>query len=246
MTRSGDNNALQVIFSFFLGLMVLAFIGIAVNTFYPSPNSTYEDQLQTLYRRQERYNTKAGGSLNATEQAQYDRVQTRIDSLQKRQRAQQQIWARNTSIVVILFATAVMAISLIRSEQLRVVSNGLLLGGLFTMVYGAGWVIFSGESVARFFVISFAFVVTLALGYIKFAREREVREVPPQLAMEYGGVSSVGGDAWAQVSARLERLEARTAAAAAALGAERSTTPSTADEPFSSTPDAHEPLRPEQ
>ena len=29
--------ALQTIFSFFLGLMVVAFIGVGVNTFYPSP-----------------------------------------------------------------------------------------------------------------------------------------------------------------------------------------------------------------
>ena len=29
--------ALQTIFSFFLGLIVLAFVGVGVNTFYPSP-----------------------------------------------------------------------------------------------------------------------------------------------------------------------------------------------------------------
>ncbi len=32
--------ALQTIFSFFLGLMVLAFVGVGVNTFYPQPAET--------------------------------------------------------------------------------------------------------------------------------------------------------------------------------------------------------------
>lgn len=31
-----------------------------------------------------------------------------------------------------------MAISLVRADQLPVISNGLLLGGVFTMLYGVG------------------------------------------------------------------------------------------------------------
>ncbi len=31
------NNVLQIIFAFFLGLVVVAFVGIGVNTFYPEP-----------------------------------------------------------------------------------------------------------------------------------------------------------------------------------------------------------------
>ncbi len=85
---------------------------------------------------------------------------------------QMKTWARNTSIILVLFATFVMVISLVLSEQLRVISNGLLLGGLFTMLYGVGWVIFSGNSTARFVVILFALVVTLGLGYVKFVRQR--------------------------------------------------------------------------
>ena len=46
--------ALQTIFSFFLGLMVLAFIGVGVNTFYPSPAEQHEQQLQELQRQRDR------------------------------------------------------------------------------------------------------------------------------------------------------------------------------------------------
>ncbi len=229
MARSKDNAALQVIFSFFLGLMVLAFIVVGVITFYPAPSQKYEDQMQKLSRQQERYNMKQLTSLTPAEQAEMRRIQDKMDALNRKQQAEQEVWARNTSIILILFATAVMAVSLIRSEQLRVLSNGLLMGGLFTMVAGVVWVLFAGESVARFIVILFAFVATLALGYVKFVREREEKVMPAgaAVAAAAAGAYPVGAaDAGylAEVTARLDRLEARTAAAAAALGAERGAT----------------------
>ena len=53
MTSDRQRYALQVIFSFFLGLMVTAFIGVGVNTFFPPPETDYQRQLDDLYREQE-------------------------------------------------------------------------------------------------------------------------------------------------------------------------------------------------
>ena len=166
-TMDRQHYALQTIFSLFLGLMVLALIGVGVNTFYPSPATQYDKQLQTLYNKQSEVGAQG---KDATATAQQDAIQRQINDLQTKSQATQEPWARNTSIVLVLFATLVMGMSLIRSDQLRVLSNGLLLGGLFTMVYGSGWVIASGSSTARFFVVLFALVVTIGLGYLKFVR----------------------------------------------------------------------------
>lgn len=203
--------ALQTIFSFFLGLMVLAFIGVGVNTFYPTPADRYQKQLQTLYDEQNTL-TAGGKTLAPAEQARMTELQKQINSLQAKQQTDTEPWARNTSIILVVFATLVMGVSLIRSEQLRVVSNGLLLGGLFTMVYGAGWTIFSGTSTARFFVVLFALVVTIGLGYVKFVRMRAV-PAPGAAAQPAAGVTDI-----AVLEARVTALEARTDAAAAALG----------------------------
>ncbi len=221
--RDRQQYALQTIFSFFLGLMVLAFIGIGVNTFYLQPDPADNTELQQLYREQERVFQKDPGSerISAESQAERDRIQKEIDTLNKQAVAEMRIWARNTSIVLILFATLVMGISLIRSEQLRVISNGLLLGGLFTMIYGVGWIIFGGESLARFGVIVFALAITLALGYLRFVRGKAL-ETPATASA--GGVAisaSVEDGALATLIARLDALEARAAAAAAALSAGR-------------------------
>jgi hypothetical protein len=211
--------ALQTIFSFFLGLMVVAFIGVGVNTFYPSPTETYQKQQQEISRKMEALNIKTapGGSVSATDQAQLAVLQKQSNELQDKIDAEMKVWARNTSIVLVLFATLVMGVSLMLSEQLRVISNGLLLGGLFTMVYGAGWVIFSGNSVARFAVILFALVVAIGLGYLKFVRGRGEQTVAAPTAA--GGVAGTVDEAalWG-LAARVSALEERAAAAAAALG----------------------------
>jgi Flp pilus assembly protein TadB len=204
--------ALQTIFSFFLGLMVLAFIGVGVNTFYPSPTTQHEKEQQAISRQIETIQaTTQNKSLDATQQAQIRQLEDQQNALQDKIDAEMRDWARNTSIVLVIFATIVMGVSLVRSEELRVLSNGLLLGGLFTMLYGTGWVIFSGNSTARFVVIAFALVVAIALGYVKFVRGRAGHAAKPEPE------AATPGDL-ADLTARVDALEERAAAAAAALG----------------------------
>jgi hypothetical protein len=210
-TVDRQHYALQTIFSFFLGLMVLAFIGVGVNTFYPQPSDAFQRQMQPLFNEQNQINAKGGNTPTPADQARLAQIQKQIDALQAQEQVAQEGWARTTSIILVLFATLVMGISLIRSEQLRVVSNGLLLGGLFTMIYGAGWTIFSGTSYLRFFVVLFALAVALALGYVKFVWLRQNAGAAPVAA---GATpADVSG-----LEARVAALEAKTNAAAAALG----------------------------
>jgi hypothetical protein len=228
-TIDRQHYALQTIFSFFLGLMVLAFIGVGVNTFYPSPAEKYTKKTRDISQKQEALNRKAApGSFSPTEQARLDSLTAAQNEIFDRQQAEVKDWARITSIILVLFATLALVVSLLQSEQLRVISNGLLLGGLFTMVYGVGWVIFSGNSVARFWVISFALIVAIGLGYVKFVRGRRLREAEGFAGVEIGGGHlATGGTApgtatdraeqAASLVRRVEVLEARAAAAAAAL-----------------------------
>lgn len=219
-TTDRQHYALQTIFSFFLGLMVLAFVGVGVNTFYQQPAETNSKAQQEISRKMESINIKSSnGSLTATEQAAMTVLQDQQNALQDKTDAQMKGWARNTSIILVVFATLVMGISLVRSEQLRVISNGLLLGGLFIMVYGVGWVIFSGNSTARFVVILFALAVTLGLGYVKFVRQRRDDAEQP-VGASAGSVVSLDDAQLAGLGARVEALENRMSAAASAFSAQ--------------------------
>jgi hypothetical protein len=110
------------------------------------------------------------GAISAEEEARLRELREEREALYVSSREAREDWGRSTSIILIIFATLVMAISLIRSDQLPVISNGLLLGGVFTMVYGVGWIVASNTSLARFVVVTIAFAITLTLGYLRFVR----------------------------------------------------------------------------
>lgn len=227
--KRGD--ALQLIFSIFLGVLIVVVVGVGVWTFYPPPdseNSPKQQEIQKLYREQEQYNIKlGGGSLEATQQAEYERLQKRINALQDEIQEIRRTWAVNTSIIVISIATFLMAVSLFLPELARVFSNGILLGGLFTVLYGTGVSFVGGDSRARFYVVLAALVLSLAVGYLRFVlRSRQIAERPAVTTAPSGaaGVPVSGpadAGAMASLNARVTELERRAAAAAAALGEPR-------------------------
>lgn len=222
--KRGD--ALQLIFSFFLGLLLVVLIGAGVWTFYPQPysqNTPEGQKLQDLYRQRESIDMKTGPvARTPAQQAEWDRLDKQIRAIEKKRDALQSTWAINTSIVLITFATALMAISLFLPEHLRVFSNGVLLGGLFTVLYGTAWSFAGGNSRARFFVILVAVVLAIAFGYLRFVRGRKQAEAAARASAAAGVVPvAVSDEGAAALLARVEALEARAAAAAEALGGER-------------------------
>ena len=216
MSNAGrSRTGLQLIFAFFLGLMVTAFIGVGVYTFYADGMEPFEDERATLNDRQSDIREARGSDgFTTEEQQELDAIEGSLRDLQERRDEQWQRWARNTSVILIIFATLAMGISLVRADQLPVINNGLLLGGVFTMLYGTGWILASGESRMRFWVMLCALVITLVLGYLRFVRER----VASRAVVAPAGAEAPSGE----VLARLEALERRLDAAAEGLrGGER-------------------------
>ncbi len=187
MANARRSGGLQVIFSFFLGLMVTAFVGVGVYTFHRSPDEGLNQQIEDFNRREQAVrNAKSADELTTADRNELQEITEERNALRDEIEAVLEPWMRSTSIILIVFATLVMAISLIRADQLPVISNGLLLGGVFTMVYGVGWIVATDTSVSRFLVMTVALAITLALGYIRFVRR--------QTASEVSATQSIGDD----------------------------------------------------
>lgn len=124
-----DSSLLQLMFAFFLGLVLVAFVGVAVNTAYPQPEHT------------------GGAWENSYAQ-----------------------WALITCIILLVCATAILAVSLFLPDDQAVISNGILMGGVFTMIYAVGTTFSADTSWARLVVITVALAVTVGIGYLKFVR----------------------------------------------------------------------------
>ncbi|HHU39332.1 MAG TPA: hypothetical protein GXZ45_08660 [Propionibacterium sp.] len=185
---------LQVIYSFFLGLVVVGLVAIGINTFHrrpPWPEYPYG---------------KSPDVMTPGEVAEYE-------AAQRAATAAQDAWSLNTSIILLVCATVILAISLWRPSRMAVISNGLLLGGIFTMIYAVGQSLAtSSGSVARFFVALAALVVTVGVGYLTF-----IRRTPSAESLPTGGE---GDDVDAgELSTRVEALERRFEALGRAFGA---------------------------
>ena len=81
------------------------------------------------------------------------------------------------------------------------ISNGLLLGGGFTMLYGVGWIVATDTSVTRFVVMTVALLITLALGYLRFVRQA-ISPVP-------SGMKIADSEGLTDIERRLRDLEER-------------------------------------
>lgn len=226
-TKTERGDALQLIFSFFLGILLVVFVGVGVWTFYPEPyRSTAPEQkeLDRLYR--ELSDIEGKEAPTPSERAEIERLRTRMDEINQAMQKQRDRWAVNTSIILLGFATLLMAISLLLPEHMKVFSNGILLGGVFTVLYGTGWSFAGQEARARFYVVLAALVLSLAFGYLRFIRGRAAELRAAQAAqaapMTPGtGEAPLQADAIAELSARIAELERRADRAAAALGGAR-------------------------
>ncbi len=204
---------LQTIFGFFLGLMVTSFIGVGVYTFYPPGDKAFQERMQAINRQQEEIRTaKAPTDLTPEDRATLVGLQREFDTVRDQSQAAGEAWGRRTSIILIALATLAMAVSLLKAVQLPVISNGLLLGGVFTMVYGVGWVIATDSSTVRFFVMTAALAITLALGYVRFVRQQ--RGGPPHAP----GLRDANTESVSDLERRVQRLEDKVNKAAGALG----------------------------
>ena len=205
-TKQGPNigrGVLQAIFAVFLGLMITAVVGVGVYTFHPNPG---EDDpgadpgaLRRAVRDRRLQHADAGavpglGPADGRRAGPDEGHRRRGDDAAARvPRSSASQWRMSTSVILIVIATILMAVALALGDSVAVLSNGILLGGLFTMLYGVGWGLASGNSVTRFVVLVVALVVSLALGYLKFVRGRGPAGAAQVSGASSGGVGPGGG-----------------------------------------------------
>lgn len=79
-------------------------------------------------------------------------------------------WELTSGILLLLLATAISAISLTLPARLEVISNGLLIGGIFTMLSSVGVAFTLEVNGVRFAVVTAALVITVGIGYLRFGR----------------------------------------------------------------------------
>lgn len=118
----------------------------------------------------------------------------------------QETWRLTFGILLLVIASAVSAVSLALPRRVEVIANGLLLGGVFTMISSVGMAFSMQSSVWRFAVVTAALLLTIAVGYLRFGR-RPIRKQTDDSAAVTDEAAPVAADA--DLVARVSKLESR-------------------------------------
>jgi hypothetical protein len=156
---------LKLIYTFFLGVLIAIFVGMGVATFYPEPK--YPEYPTTL-----QYSTD--GELTA-EQKKLERQYTKDTNTYTNK---QKSYDRNVSIIILTAAVIILVVSLLIHPKMDVVSDGLLLGGIFTLIYSISRSFSADSPKVSFAVVSVGLVVTIILGYRKFVKPQLTDATP--------------------------------------------------------------------
>lgn len=159
------NKAIKIIYSIFLGLLIALFIGLGINTFYPGPK-------EPSYPTETSYTKDVPTEEQAAKQNEYNDAYAKYNEEFK-------VYSRNVSVIALICAVILLVVSLIYEKKIRVLADGILVGGLFTLIYSIIRGFMSEDTKMTFVTVSIGLLVVLYLGYHKFVRAA-VQKKPAQ------------------------------------------------------------------
>lgn len=152
---------LRVVYTFFLGIFLAVFVGVGIAAFYPAPK--YPEMPSML-----RY---CSVDLKDAEGcADYKRQSEEFDRLEKEYRIAEQNYSRNVSTIAVVGAVIMVVTSLTLFRTILLIADGILLGGVLTLLYGTirG---FGAENMKfLFLVVTVGLIISLLLGYLKLIK----------------------------------------------------------------------------
>lgn len=152
----------KVIYTFFLSIILALFVGIGVSVFYDAPkwpepptSVKYQDNGQPVEE-------------DRAEQEEYDRQY-------KAYQEKDQAYNRNVSVILTIAAVVMLAIGVGMGHKLDVLGDGILLGGVFTLIYAMGRGIASDDEIFRFLVVTVGLLAALGLGWWRFIKPNNAK-----------------------------------------------------------------------
>lgn len=152
-----NGKILGLIYTFFLGILLAIFVGVGINTFYvPPPAPKYPIELNTY------------GKEPTPEQVVKQRA---FDKQNEKYQETLKPYNRNVSILTLAAAIILLVTSMVYQKRIKIIADGIMLGGLFTLLYSIGRGFASENSKYVFIVVTIGLAIVIYLGYHRFVKE---------------------------------------------------------------------------
>lgn len=156
---------LKFVYSLFLGLLLVIFVGFGVATFYPSPKAPeYPKALERPLGLNEEYTAEQKAA-----EADYQKGWEAYTEKSKD-------YNRIASILALGAAVVFLVVGLVLESRIGLLADGLLLGGTFTLIYSIARSFASDDPRYSFIMVSVGLVITIVLGYLKFIRPQTIKK----------------------------------------------------------------------
>ena len=152
---------LKIIYTIFIGVFFATLVGVGIAAFYPEPKPPEYPSALKIPRE---------GGLNQPVFQELKEEQEEYDRAEKTFQEKLETYNRNVSIIAVVASIVTLAVSLTLFKKILLIADGLLLGGVLTILYSIIRGFGSGNNKFQFIIVSIGFVVSLILGYVKFIK----------------------------------------------------------------------------
>jgi len=157
------NTLFRLVYTFISGVVIALFFGIGVQAFYEPPKAPEFG-----------YPSAAIGSKDAipseAEIQKQQEMQRQFESEQKAYDKVHQEYSRNVAIILLVLAVVAVAAAFAAAPKAAFLSDGVLLGGLFTLLHSIVRGFSANDTKTLFAISTVAVVIVLYLGYRRFLR----------------------------------------------------------------------------
>jgi len=153
--------AIKPIYTIFLALLIALFVGLGIDAFYPGPTAPKYPLILDAAKQ---------GCEETIEQK---TAREEFIKAEDRYMEESKPYNRNVSIISLIAAIIILVLSLTLLGKIKMIADGMLLGGVFVTLYSIMRGLMSENSQFRFLVVTIGLIIAFALGYIKFIRPKE-------------------------------------------------------------------------
>ncbi len=154
---------IKFLYTIFLGILVALFIGLGIAAFYVAPKAPDYPALL-----QEPTPVSIDGKTNETAEQKSTRLE--FDRAQKQYQTDAATYNRRVSIIALIGAIISLVAALGLVVQVQLISDGLLLGGVLTLLYSIVRGLMGENNLYRFVITAVGLGVALIIGYLKFIK----------------------------------------------------------------------------
>ncbi len=171
----------RVLYAIFLGFLICMFVVWAMAAWFPTPE--WRDEYPGVERREELPRPPSSAELNylgegeaeirmqeyEADRAAYREWDATHEDMEREFDKKIEAQAIPVALISMLIAVIVTSAGLLYSSKLKVVAEGMLLGGIFTLLYSIGWCFVFAPTIAVL-AVGIGLVFTVIMGYFKYVR----------------------------------------------------------------------------